>query len=226
MDRGAWWATVQGAEKSQTWLSMHPQWVFITAHGIFSWDIWTLSSGMWDLVPWPGIELGSLHQQGSPWTNCTNREVPIFVIKTFLTGTSLLVQWLGVHASTARSMGSIFGQVIKILQAAQQPKKKTKTKTIFLTEKYFFKKSLKKACSRYFLTSDFLKPWTQVKSKNRTKVIIKNLSTGTRVSETARGNWLNLLAWNLNWLNICCCCGFKKIFTTEKWRVVLCGGKF
>ena len=43
-------------------------------------------------------------------------------------GTSLAVQWLGLHASTARGMGSIPGRGTKILHATPRPKKKKKNK--------------------------------------------------------------------------------------------------
>ena len=39
-------------------------------------------------------------------------------------GTSLVVQWLGLHPSTTRGMGSIPGWGTKILHAMQQKKKK------------------------------------------------------------------------------------------------------
>ena len=34
-------------------------WVLVTAHGVFSCGMWTLSFSMWGLIPWPGIEPGS-----------------------------------------------------------------------------------------------------------------------------------------------------------------------
>ena len=34
---------------------------FVVAYRIFSVGIWTLSSSMWDLVPWPGIEPSPLY---------------------------------------------------------------------------------------------------------------------------------------------------------------------
>ena len=41
-------------------------------------------------------------------------------------GNSLAVQWLGLHAFTAKGMGSIPGQGTKIPQATQYSKNKTK----------------------------------------------------------------------------------------------------
>ena len=35
--------------------------ICIASRGIFSWSMQTLSHSMWDLVPWPGIELRPLH---------------------------------------------------------------------------------------------------------------------------------------------------------------------
>ena len=46
------------------------------------------------------------------------------------TGNSLVVQWLGLHASTAGGMGSIPGQGTKILYATQHGQKKKKNKQI------------------------------------------------------------------------------------------------
>ena len=45
-----------------------------------------------------------------------------------LLGTSLVVQWLGPHASTAGSKGSVPGQGTMIPQAKQQDKKKKRLK--------------------------------------------------------------------------------------------------
>ena len=44
-------------------LFIWPCQVLVEAHGIFlkiSYDIWILSCGLWDLVPWPGMEPGPL----------------------------------------------------------------------------------------------------------------------------------------------------------------------
>ena len=47
----------------------------------------------------------------------------------YTVGTSLAVQWLGLHASTAGGMGSIPGRGTKILQAVgRRQKKKNKEK--------------------------------------------------------------------------------------------------
>ena len=48
MDRGAWWAAVHGVAKSQTWVSNEH------LHCTESY------CGMWDLIPWLGIEPGAL----------------------------------------------------------------------------------------------------------------------------------------------------------------------
>ena len=59
----------------------------VVGRGIFSCSMWTLSCGMWDLVPWPGIKprpSASKGQSLSPWNT---REVPR---DTFLT----LLRWL------------------------------------------------------------------------------------------------------------------------------------
>jgi len=32
--------------------------IFVAVHGIFSWGMGTLSWGLWDQIPWPGIEPG------------------------------------------------------------------------------------------------------------------------------------------------------------------------
>ena len=61
--------------------------VLLVAHGFFfSYNIWTLSCGMWDLVPWPRIEPGplpwklgvlSLDYQESPLMKFLNRQIEI-----------------------------------------------------------------------------------------------------------------------------------------------------
>ena len=50
-DRGAWWAAVHRVAKSQTQLKR----LSTAGHGGF------FSCSMWDLIPWPGMEPGSLH---------------------------------------------------------------------------------------------------------------------------------------------------------------------
>ena len=64
-DRGAWWAKVRGVAKSWTWLSDFIHWlidvfIYVAVPGL-QWGMWTLSCGMWDLAPWPGIKLGPLN---------------------------------------------------------------------------------------------------------------------------------------------------------------------
>ena len=49
-------------------------------------------------------------------------------IKHTIGGMSLMVQWLGLCASTAGGVGSIPGQGTKILKAMQHGQKKKKTK--------------------------------------------------------------------------------------------------
>ena len=46
-------------------------------------------------------------------------------------GNSLVVQWLGLHAFTAKGPGSIPGQGTKIRQAAWRPKTKQNGKIMF-----------------------------------------------------------------------------------------------
>ena len=48
----------------------------------------------------------------------------IFYETKWSVGTSLVVQWLGLHAFTAKHEGSIPGRGIRILQAAQRSQKK------------------------------------------------------------------------------------------------------
>ena len=45
--------------------------------GIFRYCIWTLSCGMWGLVPWPGTEPGSLALGVWSLSHWTTREVPV-----------------------------------------------------------------------------------------------------------------------------------------------------
>ena len=57
-------------------------WVLVAASRIFDlcYSMWTLSCGMWDLVLWPGIELGppTLGMYGVFATHWTTREAPPF----------------------------------------------------------------------------------------------------------------------------------------------------
>ena len=50
--------------------------IFVAACGIFSCGMWTLSCSMWDLVPWPGIELGAPALGVQSLSHLTTREVP------------------------------------------------------------------------------------------------------------------------------------------------------
>ena len=49
---------------------------FTAAHRIFSWGMQTLSCGMWDLFPWPGIEPTPPALGTWSLTHWTTREVP------------------------------------------------------------------------------------------------------------------------------------------------------
>ena len=58
--------------------------VLVAAHRIFSCRVQILSCSMWDQVPWPGTELGSLVLGAGSLHHWTSREVPseiIFKIK-------------------------------------------------------------------------------------------------------------------------------------------------
>ena len=70
MDRGAWWATVHGVVKSQTWLKWLGT-IYLTALD--------LSCNMWDLVPQPGIEPGSPALAVRSLSHWTTREVSVKV---------------------------------------------------------------------------------------------------------------------------------------------------
>ena len=49
--------------------------VLAAAWGIFSWGMQTLSCGLWDLVPWPGIEPGTPALAAQCLSYWTTREV-------------------------------------------------------------------------------------------------------------------------------------------------------
>ena len=80
------------------------------------------------LVPRPGIEpVPPAVEAWSP-NHWTVREFPIWIFfcnlflvfkLSHLFGNLLAVQWLGLHAFTAKGPGSILGQGTKILQAAR-----------------------------------------------------------------------------------------------------------
>ena len=59
----------------------------------------------------------------------------ILIYETPSLGNSLVVQWLGLRALTAESLGSVPGWGTKILQAIQKNPKNQKTKT---TPSFFF----------------------------------------------------------------------------------------
>ena len=80
------WGTREALEVSET-LLMYVLFiwryrVFIAACGIFSCSMGTLSFGMWDLVPWPGIKSGPHALGGQSLSHWTTREVPIWDILT------------------------------------------------------------------------------------------------------------------------------------------------
>ena len=84
MDREAWWATVHGVTKSQTWLSD-------LALAYISLAVLGLRCSMWDLVPWPGIE--PLPSALGEWSlsHWTTREVPKLTFQYMSLITSLQV---------------------------------------------------------------------------------------------------------------------------------------
>jgi len=53
---------------------------FLATCRIFSWVMWTLSFGMWDLVPWPGIRLGALHWECRVWATGSPTLAPLLKI--------------------------------------------------------------------------------------------------------------------------------------------------
>ena len=50
--------------------------IFVVACSIFSCGMWILGCSMWDLVPWPGIELGAPELGAWSLSHWTTREVP------------------------------------------------------------------------------------------------------------------------------------------------------
>ena len=55
---------------------------FTAAHRIFSWGMQTLSCGMWDLFPCPGIEPGLPAFEVQSLSHWTTREVPVHPVKS------------------------------------------------------------------------------------------------------------------------------------------------
>ena len=52
----------------------------VAVRRIFSWGMQTLSCGMWDLVPWPGIEPGPPALGAQSLSHWTTREVPLTLL--------------------------------------------------------------------------------------------------------------------------------------------------
>ena len=50
-------------------------WVLVVVQRLFSCSMWNLSCGMWDLVPWPGIEPGPPALGGQSPNHWTKRDV-------------------------------------------------------------------------------------------------------------------------------------------------------
>ena len=67
--------------------------IFILACGIFSDNIRTLSCGLWDLIPWPGFELGHPALGAQSLSHQTTREVPMY--------------WFFILASPRRQAGCV-----------------------------------------------------------------------------------------------------------------------
>ena len=77
------------------------------------------------------------------WTKYCHEKTKIggldlFFIKTTI-GNSLVVQWLGLHASTAGGKGPIPGQGAKILHAAWSGQNKKKKTTIYCLQETYLK---------------------------------------------------------------------------------------
>ena len=53
-------------------------WVLVVALEIFSFSTWTLSCGMWDLLPWPRVEPGPLALGAQSLKHWTIRAVPTY----------------------------------------------------------------------------------------------------------------------------------------------------
>ena len=115
-------------------------WVLVVACGTFSCSMWTLSCGMGDLVPWPGIKSMPLHwehrilaidHQGSSWSYCswwskkdplTNKIIPINSQREDLSISSL--KWL---------VFQLFHYCLKHVPFPLKKKKKKKLMIIFLS---------------------------------------------------------------------------------------------
>ena len=95
-------------------------WVLVAACGIFSCGTQTLSCGMWDLVPWPGIKPGAPcigssepqprdHQGRSPWM--------AFFIKMYPTPSPLgSLAWLFVQWQFSKFTCSTLGAQQKYMK--------------------------------------------------------------------------------------------------------------
>ena len=75
--------------------------------------------------------LKTLKSKNNTWT-----ENKISIKNYWVNGTSLAVQWLRLHASTARGMGLIPGQGTKILHAATGTRQSQKKKDIKMANRH------------------------------------------------------------------------------------------
>ena len=83
--------------------------LFIWLHCVFSWGMRTLSCGMWDLVPWPGIKPGPPELAAWSRSHWTTREVPVcfcllLVPSDFLLLPSLTAQFFAVWMMNPRGI--------------------------------------------------------------------------------------------------------------------------
>ena len=121
--------------------------------------------------------------------HCATREAhKISIFKKYIClGTSLVVQWLRIHASTAGGPGSIHGRGTKILHAMQYSKKKKKSSKKYTCSKILFsphipqhpyfigeKLEVQKTCGRYQVISSL---------QNSDQVLFKMLPLFQKLSE-------------------------------------------
>ena len=79
----------------------------VAAHRIFSFGMWTLSCGMWDLVPWPGIQPGPPALRVLSLSHGTTREIPTVAL-CFVNSSDPLPWRLGFGASGRQPKGLYF----------------------------------------------------------------------------------------------------------------------